>query len=408
MTDSATIGAARRSPSTSVAGEAERSAKQHEHDESFFRRLIRGMRCGILTIDRDGRVVMLNEPARQILELPRPLAAGVTVEEALAEHPQLAQILRESFSMSSLPNRAEIDLKSRSDTGKTIGFTLSLVHGPDGAPEGAAIFFKDLTYVEHKEEQERLRDRLAALGQMAANLAHEIRNPLAAIEVSCSLLKRRLTPELQGRDLLDKIIAEVRRLNRTITSSLEFVRPLSLSLVPAEIGSILDDALTVAVGRRGRPGIRVEKNYAKGIPVLLVDRGQLRQVFENLFMNSLEAVGDVGVVRVETDTVAAPAAASIPYRPHGHENADPWQRFDRYLVVRVSDDGPGIAEEHRDKLFYPFFTTKKQGSGVGLAMAKKIVDRHRGLIDVDSPAEGGAVFTVRLPLLAVPDRGPSS
>src|SRR5882672_8259590 len=227
--------------------------------EDFYRRLIEGMRCGILVIERTGGVVMVNEHARAILELHELPVRGAAIDDALVDHPQLAAILRESFSMSLLPNRAEIDLKSRSESGKTIGFTLSLVPGSDGAPAGAALFFKDLTHVEHKEEQERLKDRLAALGQMAANLAHEIRNPLASIEVSSSLLKRRLPVDAGERELLDKIIAEVRRLNRTITSSLEFVKPVSLSLAPADLEGVLDDALTVALGRRGKPALRVSR-----------------------------------------------------------------------------------------------------------------------------------------------------
>ena len=361
--------------------------------EGFLRGLIHGMRCGILTVDRTGRLLLLNDLARQILETGPEVAAGQDVREVLADHPQLAQILLESFSMTTLPNRAEIDLRCRSQKGKTIGFTLSMVPGPDGAPEGAAIFFKDLTYVEHREEQERLRDRLAALGQMAANLAHEIRNPLASIEVTCSLLKRKLPPDPGARDLLDKIVVEVRRLNRTITSSLEFVRPLSLSLAPARIEPLLDEAITVAQGRRGRPEIRVERRYADALPAFLMDRTQMRQVFENLLINAMEAVGERGTVTVESDLVAAPAAASVPYRPSERPS------FDRYVVVRVRDDGPGIPEDAQAKLFYPFYTTKKQGSGVGLSMARKIVDCHRGLIDVDSRPGEGATFTVRLPMV---------
>ncbi len=374
------------------------AAVAHCPDEgAFFGALVRGMRCGVLTVDREGRVVMLNEPARQILELPELPRAGVRIEEALACHPQLAQVLRESFTMSSLPNRAEIDLETPSGKLKTIGFTLSLVPGEGGGSTGAAVFFKDLTYVEHKEEQERLRDRLAALGQMAANQAHEIRNPLAAIDVSCSLLKRRLPADAGSRDLLDKIIAEVHRLNRTITSSLEYVRPLALTLSPARIEPVLEEALSVALGRRGSTGIRIERAFAPGVQSFLMDRMRLRQVFENLFLNAMEAMGERGLLTVETAVAPAPAAASIPYRPAGTLAADARQSFDRYVVVKVSDTGPGIAEEHLDKLFYPFFTTKKQGSGVGLAMAKKIVDCHRGLIDVES--REGAVFTVRLPMV---------
>lgn len=365
--------------------------------EGFYRRLIEGMRCGILIIDREGRIVMVNEHARAILELSDLPPQGTGVEAALGEHPQLAQILRESFSMSRLPNRAEIDLKSRSESGKTIGFTLSLVPAADGAPTGAALFFKDLTHVEHKEEQERLKDRLAALGQMAANLAHEIRNPLAAIEVSCSLLKRRMPSDPGARDLLEKITAEVRRLNRTITSSLEFVRPLSPALAEGTIDAVLDDAVTVALGRRGKPGLHVERSGDAGLPPFLMDRGQLRHVFENLFLNALEAMGEAGTLGIEVATAPAPATPTTPYRPAG--TADRELAFETYCVVRVSDTGPGIAEEHLDKLFYPFFTTKNQGSGVGLSMAKKIVDSHRGVIDVVSGPATGTVFTVRLPMV---------
>ena len=364
----------------------------------FYRRMIEGMRCGILIVDRAGGIVMVNDHARSILELAEFPPVGAPVDQALSQHPQLAHILRDSFGMARLPNRAEIDLKSRSENGKTIGFTLSLVRDTAGEPTGAALFFKDLTHVEHKEEQERLKDRLAALGQMAANLAHEIRNPLAAIEVSCSLLKRRAPAADAGsRDLLDKIIAEVKRLNRTITSSLEFVRPISLTLGPASIENVLDDALTVAVGRRGKPGIRIERRACPRLSSFRMDRGQLRQVFENLFINAFEAMGETGTLTIEVTSAAAPAAPSTPYRPVG--SLEPAESFDTYCVVRVQDSGAGIAEDHLDKLFYPFFTTKKQGSGVGLSMAKKIVDSHRGLIDVVSRVGEGTVFTVRLPVV---------
>ncbi len=166
----------------------------------FLKGLVGGMRCGVLTVNRYGCLMLLNDPAVHILEIPKPLAPGLPVGAVLARHPQLARLLRESFQMSSLPNRAEIDLQFDDDRRKTLGLTLSMVPDKDGEVRGAAVFFKDLTHVEHKEEQERLKDRLAALGQMAASLAHEIRNPLASIEVTCSLLKRRLSdrPEESG------------------------------------------------------------------------------------------------------------------------------------------------------------------------------------------------------------------
>lgn len=358
------------------------------------------MRCGIVAIDREGRLVMINDLGLQILETDRAPAPGLPIREALRDQPQLAQVLAESFVMTSLPNRAELDLDLGDGDRKTIGFTLSMIPGDDGEPIGAAVFFKDLTRIEHREVQERLKDRLAALGQMAASLAHEIRNPLASIEVSCSLLKRRLDAvDDDGRELLKKITNEVQRLNRTITSSLEFVRPVSLNLGIADVASVLTEAATVASERCRRPQIELITRFQDCLPAFLMDRAQLRQVFENLVLNGLEAMGQTGKLVVEVAMVPAPSGASIPYLPAEGRDNDPWQKFEHFAVIRVFDSGPGIPEEKRDHIFYPFFTTKKQGSGVGLSMVKKIVDSHRGLIDVDRSPLGGAMFTVRLPMV---------
>ena len=113
----------------------------------------------------------------------------------------------------------------------------------------------------------------------------------------------------------------------------------------------------------------------------------------------MEAIGDEGTLTVETSMQEAPDAASTPYLPGGPHKIDPFSHFDHYAVVRLTDTGPGIAEEHIEKLFYPFFTTKQHGSGVGLSMARKIVDSHRGLLDVESRDSRGATFIVRLPMV---------
>lgn len=372
---------------------------QPADDPHFLSGLIQGMRCGVLAIDPEGRLHLLNEPGRQILELDEMPPRGVTVEQALGRHPQLARVLRESFEMSSLPNRAEIELEGTAAGRKTIGFTISLIRDDDDLPCGAAFFFKDLTRIEHKEEQERLRDRLAALGQMAASMAHEIRNPLAAIEVSCSLLKRRLPPDGGGVELLEKITAEVHRLNSTVNSSLEFVRPICPSLGTAELAPMLEEAITVAVERLARRGVHIRRRFCDSMPAFQMDRALLRQVFVNLILNGIEAVGQEGTVTISTEVVEASRETSVPYQPGEIRPHDPWQNFEHFALIRVSDSGPGIEEEALSRIFYPFFTTKKEGSGVGLSTAKKIVDSHRGLIDVDNRPGAGAVFTVRLPMV---------
>lgn len=359
---------------------------------AFLDGLVHGMRCGILAIDPEHRLLLLNRIGRDVLALP-DADCGAHVSQALADHPQLAKALETSFAMESLPNRAEL----ATGNGKRIGFTLSRVQGPGGRPCGIAMFFKDLTQIEHEEEQNRVQDRLAALGQMAANVAHEIRNPLASIEVTCGLLKRRLGPDTEAQNLLGKIVAEVRRLNATVNSNLEFVRPLRPNLAAGRLGDVIADSIRVASDRSGRPGVRVEDRHPGRSPEFLMDRALLRQVFENLLLNAFEAVADDGRITITTEVIDAPSEASVPYRPDGTPHTLV-PRVEQFAVVRVVDDGPGIEEEDLDRIFNPMFTTKKQGSGIGLAVVRKIVDSHRGLIEVESRPGHGAAFSVRLPM----------
>ena len=353
----------------------------------FLRGLIDGMRCGIAAADRSSRLVMLNEVGRQILGLHGRAAIGRPVSEALAGFPQLSQVLTESFSMSSLPNRAELDIHPPGAAhAKTIGFTLSMIDGEDGEPIGSAVFFKDLTRIEHTEEQERLKERLAALGQMAASLAHEIRNPLASIEVTCSLLRRRIGEAAEGRDLLDKIAAEVRRLNRTITSSLEFVRPLTPALAPGDLAHLLDEAIAVAIERRGGPDVEVLCRVQDDIPRFLMDRGQLRQVFENLLiLNALR--GDARGSGTGDASKRTPDAGTERSAQHartaltGSDGTRSGREFDHYRGrSRSRDTGvPASAMSIWTSCSIRSSPRRKHGSGVGLVDgSSKIMDSATG------------------------------
>jgi two-component system, NtrC family, sensor histidine kinase AtoS len=342
---------------------------------AFLRGLIDGMRCGIVSIDAAGRVVLVNDHARRILSIA-DADTGTPIAKVLAQHPRLAQVLLGSLHMSNPPNRAELELETGPPGGKVMGFTISVVRDADGSPSGVAMFFKDLTQIEHAEEQERLRDRLAALGQMASSLAHEIRNPLAAIEVSCQLLARRVSDDRACRDLLDKVTAEVRRVNATVTASLEFVRPVRPALARSDLVPLLEEALSTASKRRAHPGVRIEGRLEPEMPQLPMDRELLLQAFVNLILNAIEACGTTGRVTVEAG-VASDASL---------------------IAVSIADTGPGVPEPERDQIFYPFYTTKQDGSGVGLALARKIVTAHGGVIEVRDAPEGGAEFLVRLPI----------
>ena len=288
--------------------------------------------------------------------------------------------------MVTLPNRAELRLTS---TDTVIGYTLSLVRDEAGATVGAALFFKDLTHVEQMEERERLRDRLAAVGEMAAVMAHEIKNPLAAIEVVAGLLRRKAPQSDDVQALVKDIISEAKMANAIVQEVLAFVRPVRLQVDRTSLADALASAVVLADGKATRGSILVDMALPPQLPLLGADQHQLTQVFTNLLINAYEALEGRGRV-VITATVATTAAEGA-LLPDGHQPV-------ATVVVDVTDDGSGMTPEVADKIFNPFFTTKAQGSGLGLAIVRKIVDAHEGRIDMTTTDGRGTRFRVTLPV----------
>ncbi|MCX6538872.1 MAG: ATP-binding protein [Acidobacteria bacterium] len=348
-------------------------------DNRFFRDLIASMRNGVMAIARDGTISAINEEAYRILGVRQtPGDVGRHFSELLRDHPDLLRVFASAFDLSHLPNRAELRLKP---TDTVIGYTLSLVRDHRGRVYGAALFFKDLTLVEQAEERERLRDRLAALGEMAAMIAHEVKNPLASIEVMAGLLRRQVADRADLQGMLGDIISEAKMANAIVLEVLEFVRPIRLEVDRTSIARVVQDAITLAESELARRGTRLEVNVPVALPPIVGDHHQLCQLVTNLLINALEALGGRGCIRVEAHE-----------RP-GHDQMHP-----RAVVVIVADDGPGIPAEIAERIFNPFFTTKPQGSGLGLAIVRKIVDAHDGRIDVASTPGAGTTFTVMLPV----------
>jgi signal transduction histidine kinase len=348
-------------------------------DSRFFRDLVTCMRNGVLAIRRDGRLAMVNEEAYRILEIaPQEDDVGRHFSDFLRNHHDLVRMLASAFDMSMLPNRAELRLKP---TGKVIGYTLSLVHDERDRVQGAALFFKDLTLVEQAEERERLRDRLAALGEMAATIAHEVKNPLASIEVMAGLLRRQMSDRADVRGLLTDIINEAKMANAIVVEVLEFVRPIRLQVDRTTLSSVVEDAIPLAERKVARGGTLIDVIVPHDLPTIHGDHNQLCQVMTNLLINALEALGGQGVVRVRAQL-----------QPAGTDGQP------ASVELRISDDGPGIPTDITDRIFNPFFTTKPQGSGLGLAIVRKIVDAHDGRIDVATAAGQGTTFTVYLPV----------
>jgi two-component system nitrogen regulation sensor histidine kinase GlnL len=389
MPDRKLRGSAR--PAAPVASRAKKSTPARRRpktrdtiaDDSFYRDLVWNLRNGVLAITRDGRVAVMNSVAYRILGLtPKPSDIGSTFTAVLRDRQDVSRIIAGAFDLSHLPNRAELRLKS---TGKVIGYTLSQVRNRRGQITGATLFFKDLTRVEQLEERERLRDRLAALGEMAAAIAHEVKNPLAGIEVMAGILKRQLPDSPDAQTILEDIIKEAKMANAIVLEILDFVRPIRLQVEQIVLADALRDAISMAESHVPRGNVAVDVSLAPGLPCIQGDPHQLRQLFTNLLTNAFEALAGCGSVRI--------LAAQLAEDPSvGEPQAGP------SLQIEVTDDGPGVPADVMDRIFSPFFTTKPQGSGLGLAIVRKIVDAHDGRIDVSAPLAGGTRFRVTLPV----------
>ncbi len=241
--------------------------------------------------------------------------------------------------------------------------------------------------LEQAQAEARRSERLVALGQLSAGLAHEIRNPLGVIKGSAEMLTQKLqaSDEL-SRELAGYISTEVNRLSALVTEFLDFARPLHAQLHPTDLTALLDRVLQIVAGRfasKQEPAkaVRIERHYASGLPLVPLDESLCEQAFLNLVQNAYEAMQETG----KGDKLRVDVRSATRDEQKGVE-------------LRLADTGPGVPEELREEIFNPFVTTKKTGVGLGLSIVSKIVDGHHGSIHVENAPEGGAVFTLFFPL----------
>ncbi len=246
--------------------------------------------------------------------------------------------------------------------------------------------------LEQAQAEARRSERLAALGQLSAGLAHEIRNPLGVIKGSAEMLTQKLqASDALARELAGYISTEVNRLSDLVTEFLDFARPLHAEPHPADLIALLDRVLQIVADRfagkqssgtqETRKPVRVERHYASGLPLVPLDESLCEQAFLNLVQNAYEAMQDgdrAGTLRVDVQ----------PAVQNDREGVE----------LRLADTGPGVPEELREEIFNPFVTTKKTGVGLGLSIVSKIVDGHHGSIRVENAVGGGARFTIFFPL----------
>jgi len=354
--------------------------------------ILKSFRAGILAVDLSGSVIYVNEIAAKILN-SYAVAVGEGLRSRVGEN-AFFRFLMESLDLKYLPSRVEIELPGRDGSPRSIGLTLSELK-EEGRRIGICAFFKDLTHVEMAEENRDLNERLRLLGQMAAGLAHEIRNPIASIGVHCGLLRTRCQNDPKILSSLSRMQQEIERVDYIIRECLNFVRPAELGVRPVAVFPFLE-RIAAQTGKLFE-GVRVAfRKEGMGEAAVDMDEGLMEQALNNIVANAAQACGGKGNVTI---------SARIT---HGFWGIDPDAREpllaggtgerEDFLTVSVRDDGPGIPEDIRDKIFVPFFTTRKEGTGIGLPLAQKIIYAHKGVIDILSDPGKGTEFIVRIPI----------
>ena len=341
--------------------------------EQLSSQIVSSLTAGLMVVDTTGDVQILNPAGRRLLgledgETPRDYRA------LLAHVPPLRDAIEESLNTGRPIVRRALQMPSASRA-THFGVTVSPLTGEEG-PHGAICLFSDLTSVMDLEEQLRLKDTLARLGELTAGIAHEFRNGLATIHGYARLIDPADVPP-QHRPCVEGIRQETEALGAVVTNFLNFARPEHVVFNPVDLRAIAQRAADdLGHDVASRAEIRVEGEFG----TIEGDEVMLRQAFSNLLRNAIEACEGAGrrpVVVVEG-------------------SVDPAQGTAR---VTVSDNGPGIKASAADRLFRPFFTTKSQGTGLGLAIVQKVVVTHNGRVTAGASAGGGAAFQVMFPLL---------
>lgn len=375
--ESAMLSMALQEALTKLKQQARAMAARAEASEALADQILEGLTSGLVVVNRAGSVQALNPAAQRILAIADK-GKGRPYRQALQTAPALADLITEALDGSSPIVRRTIRLSDhpdgvgtqRGDRPRHLGVTISPIIGADGTLQASVCLFTDLTAVVELEEQLRLKEALARLGELTAGLAHEFRNGLATIHGYGRLLDPQSLPD-QARSCVEGIRAETTALGEVVTNFLKFARPDQLAMAPVDLRAVIARAMDEVPGATRAVSMEGEFGTVNGDDVLL------RQAFANLIRNSLEACEHSGI------------APQVTIRS---------QIADGGVQLTIEDNGPGFTEEAIRKVFQPFATTKASGTGLGLAIVQKVIVSHNGNITAANRSDRGAQFRLRLPV----------
>lgn len=359
--------------------------------KSYTDSIVNSLTTGIITVDLEGRVVTLNPAAELLTGYFRGETTGRYSTEVFADTPAVGEVLMETLASRAPITNVELTLRRRNGVPLPVELSTAPLKGGDGKDLGAVAVLRDLSVVRQLESRLRRSDQLAALGTLAAGFAHEIKNPLASLRTFTLRASRRFDDERFRARFEEVVPRELDRINETVEQLLELARPPRLTFGLVRLPLVADRVLELYADRCEALGIEVVRVYARDVPPIRADEDALHRALVNIVTNAIDAMPSGGRLTVRvgwTDADGRP--------PRG-------QFFNRRVAVDVEDTGVGIAPDDADRVFHPFFTTKPSGTGLGLALAHKIVADHAGSIDVRSAPGRGALFRIILPL--VPEIG---
>jgi two-component system sensor histidine kinase PilS (NtrC family) len=352
----------------------------------FHENVVRSISSGVLTSDAEGRVTSLNRAAQEILALTESEVLNRTWWDVLDAEDLKGAI--QSVSASGKPIRLNRDARGKGGMPILLGMTVSPLLDSGGQETGTVWAFQDLTRIKEMEDEIKRKKWLATIGEMAAGIAHEIRNPLASISGAMQVIKSDPNLDSDSRYLVNIGLKESERLNAIITSFLLYTRPASLNRKACDLHRLLNETLDLLQKNPDWNGkVVLVKSFSREPFVLELDSDQMTQVFWNLGINAVQSMDDGGTLEVITQRI-------VPKRMSDRMmmTESPWIR------IAFRDTGCGVPEEAKEKIFYPFFTTKDKGSGLGLCIVHRIIEDHGGRIHLDSAVGKGTTVNLFVPV----------
>ena len=367
--------------------ELRRRFNELEDVKGYTENILASLTNGIVTVDLDGRIVTLNLSAELVTGFFAGEVAGRYCTEVFAQTPEIGEMLMETLATRAPVAGVVLSMKRRGGTPMPVEVSTAPLKGAEGKDLGVVAVFRDITFERELEGRLRRSDRLAALGSLAAGLAHEVKNPLTSVLTFSRHVARRFD-DPNFRDRFQRVVPrELERINAIIERLLELARPAPATFTRIRLPSLVDQAVELFANEMETRGIRVARDYARDLPAVPAHEESLYRALLNVIANAVDAMEQGGTLTLRI----AWAGRSEGMRDRRLGGA-------RHVVVEVGDTGPGIRPEDGERLFNPFFTTKERGTGLGLAVTHKIVEDHSGVIDFQTTLGAGTTFRIMLPL----------